>query len=327
MYDMGPHLKSNKMHEAEQYREEAKQYFALIQEDKLIRLQFEWNEGNIELEGIECNADLAYYFAFLWDCPFLPRITKQEVDDLAEFLASDEFVYEDHKSNSRFMHRITDETETFEEVFDPGNGEWQSEGMQKYHFWLKEKYNLKPLKKEALKRANKENYYFEFIRAENIKAREERMIEFNKTPRPPQEMRPFLRFHKTEEVRKFIKTFEEPKLLKYHDAIDRAHKHDEDSKTFSAIHYLENVRGQVMIYANENWREAIIAASTRNIRDGAAYALYLLYEDYCQNNDKSTYSILPDEFTIQFASKHKEDQREGLLRGRELAGKPRDFNF
>lgn len=326
LYAIGPTYKYLDESHKSIFKDKAKEYLHLIQQEKLVRLQFEWNKETMKLEGIECNPDFYYYYEFPFECPFLPPITKDEIDDLYFFLMSDEFYSHEFNSDQRYSSLFEETFRQFEDVYVFDDDD-QNEGLPKYHYFLMEKYRLKPLLSDSLIRAKKENIYINMGREELRNFYMKQGEEMKKNPRKDYDYRPQLRIYNHEILRKFIAAFEKPEILKYYDVMYRERKKGDDGATNSAIHYLEKVKEQVTVIANDNWRTGIIEAAEKNKREKAARALYEVFDTYQKHIETKKTPFIKKENPGQTLSKSKVYHRRNLLRGRELAGEPRDFNF
>ena len=326
LYRMGPFYKELEVNKPLKFKKEAREYLKLIQEEKLVRLQFEWNKENMVIEGIECNPDFYYYYTNEFECPFLSPVTKEEVDDLYAFLLSDEFYCADYRSEQAYEFLFGEISREFEDIYNKDDDD-QGEGLHKYHYFLMKRHDLPSLSRESMIRAKKENVYINFGKDELRKKYRELDEEMKKNPRKDIDHRPRIYYHDNETMRKFITAFEEPNQLKYYDVIYRFDKQGDDHRTDAAIDYLEKIKEQVTIQANDNWRTAIIEAAEKNKLEKTAKALYLAFEDYLKHIETKKTPFIKNENPKQSAMSSRGYYRTHLLRGRELASEPRDFNF
>ncbi|HEX7413046.1 MAG TPA: hypothetical protein VF411_03290, partial [Bacteroidia bacterium] len=68
------------------FLDESEERLKWIQQKKLFNLQCLWRAGKIQLEGVETTYDILQWENNLYNCPFLPPITEEEVELLVRFL-------------------------------------------------------------------------------------------------------------------------------------------------------------------------------------------------------------------------------------------------
>jgi hypothetical protein len=288
----------------------------MIQQDKLVRLQYEWNEGNLKLEGIESNFDIYPMYDDIFACKFLSEVTKEEVDMMSEFIVTNKA-----KDYMNYYHAHDYVNGAFTNT--PDSPDYEYNQLPPYHKYRLARTGEKPLSIESLVFAKKEEDYIDKHHKYN---RETQPELYNRTY--PVEPRPMLHNSVYEDARKFIQKFEDQKALLYYEAWHRAiySEDDIDEHVESAVWHLQETNENHSLEANDDWRQSILNAAEKSKKEKTAHALYLVYEEYLQSlKKKKTYMPITAEKKGygEIWGKYK----ESVLHGREVSGEPRDFNF
>ncbi|MBC7447199.1 MAG: hypothetical protein H7330_04005, partial [Hymenobacteraceae bacterium] len=128
-----------------------------------------------------------------------------------------------------------------------------------------------------------------------------------------------------------LRRFEPPETLQYYRALDygttKRKKHGKLShRVRRAVEDLEAVEELVPIRAAPDWREAVVAAWRHYQRERVARAVRAAYTAY-QERERAGQPHPPGSNRRGGAERYADEQRAAILRGRQLAGEPADFNF
>jgi len=294
-----------------EFIKEAKKYFVMIQQDKLLRLQYEWNEGKIEIEGVKSNYDFYPLYDDIFNVKNISPVEKEEVDVLAQHgkTSTTEDWREDYHPIAHVSYRINI---TEEDEKDEDNQ------LPPYHLFNINATGAKPLLKEALVKAKKEQHYIA------IYHKEQERIRGPYVPATPSDPRPRLSNYDDKFTRDFIRKYEDQKLLNYYDAMMRERSNEEMEDDINlAVWHLEDTYERHPVEQNDDWREAIIAAANKSKKQKTADALYIVFEEYLKCR-KDNIPFMPQEVEKKEAFEIFKDQ---VLKGRALSGEPADFNF
>ena len=149
---------------------------------------------------------------------------------------------------------------------------------------------------------------------------------------------PFIRRHEdcTPYFRQFEDPAELPRLLRWHQA-ERDDDRQRNGYLFEATHWLNRaLQDQAApwpIAAHADWRQALIVAGMRAWGHQLADVLTEVWQEQEQSRalglpvtGPKTYGTHPPFAEVNWAEEESY-QPKFILRGRELAGEPRDFNF
>lgn len=312
----------NERHET-RFIEEAEDCLRAIQLKKLFDLRCQWSAELITIPGIIVSPDFWIYANDILNCSFIEPINKRDIELYIDYINSNQY---DRYSDIHFFsienHRSNNEDEEFPAWFEYNN---LHTGNNKY-------LQLPDL------RGEKENVYRALWRNER-QMQIETKFETGELERPVADDRPTISNYQYHDVLNFMKKFETADAIRKFEA---NHKHagmaslgDEEQDDESD--YLDERVEEIMlaltampdvkiaVEANADWRKALMEGWYKYERTELIKALKPAFSDYLfrkQNN-------------IQF-SKHRDDDfdlelsnsvKEQILRGRELNGEPRDFNF
>ncbi len=300
------------------YRAEAEERFWDIQQKKLFDLQCRWRAEEIKIPEIVISEEFHYWEEHISICPFIPNITQQELDLYMEFISS--FPYDE---KIEWVGNWQDYDEFKMHLTKDANAEWDSE---EYSLWYKfhdsrTGQNLFQTLPDI--RGKKENFYLDIIRERRRKEREEHE---KNSPANNTDKRPDLNSY-YEDYEKFIKRFEDVKLLDLHKANDRREGMDEDRGLNNAIETLQTADETVEADYNENWRQGIIDAANGYRRKRILQELPKTYKDY---KFRLSLNLLPED-TSKISRDHKAAMvkllKKEILEARKINGESEDFNF
>ncbi len=314
----GEMYKSMALQKASKFINEAKDYFKMIQQDKLLVFQYQWNEGNIKIEGIESNYDFYPLYDDVFNVDFISPVSKQDVDIMHDFIIShndqgyNEFYHAPQLVSVRI--NLTEEKQ--------GEPDYETVYLPHYYFFKRRRTGEKGISKDSLIQYRKEQKYMHIYHAEQARLREPQEQNL------PDDPRPHLSFYNKEDVRKFISKFEEEKLLHFHDAYQREHDYEDDmdDKINMAVWHLQETDENHPLEPNDDWKQSILNAAQKSKKEKTARALYLVFDEYLQCRMNKTPFMPISQKEIE-NNEIWNSFKDNLLKGRELAGEPRDFNF
>jgi len=309
-----------------EYYETATKCLKLIQLKKLYDLRRQWGAWQINIEEIESGIDFFAASENVLNVSFLPPITNNEINLFVNFLKSantesSDYNYRLYTGELSFIHTVedTDDTEL---------GAWFE-----YHnlHTGNQKYLLLPDT-----RGNKEMEYWNEADKEETTIINKK-IEAGELPKPPvnnEPILPMINFNDDDFIKIFIKKFENnntynkylgyislEKQTKGNTGIDDDYLNQFVEETIEKMLELEN---PLPIKQHSDWRMAIYITWNEYERDLLLGALVSVYEDYLfRIQNKISFPISERNFTSDLVQKAKSK----ILKGRELRGEPRNFDF
>ncbi|CAN5276906.1 hypothetical protein BH11BAC6_BH11BAC6_12150 [soil metagenome] len=296
-----------------------------IQKKKLFDIICQWNANLLQLPEIACTWDFFYWEKQIMECPFLTPISGDEFDLYLKFARSKDFNHEAEIAVSDFeLYKEMDDDEVvnlpewfvFENLHTGNN-----------------KYLILPNT-----RTEKENFYRSLWRKEEDEKIEQK-YESGEFPRPEQNAKPMLKGHNYRFLERFIKQYESKdvyeKFYKYYESNpdqlvrDNAEDNEDGYLTERAneiVIMLHDVKEKIPVKANKDWRQALINAYETYNRNHVVEALTYVYSDY-QNRIANGLGFQWQDTQNNYMKELAENVRNQILRGRELNGEPRDFNF
>ena len=326
-------------------REAAAHHLWDIQQKKLFDLQCRWRAEQITLPGVRHTQEFRQWEKYIEYCPWLPPITADEVALYQAYLRSDAYEpsrnwrWQDYDTFRRTAESDGDGDEDDRDE-DDGDGYEAAErgaysvlpAWYRYHDAATGASSLLALPDV---RGEKEAYYIgltEADKAEKLAAQRARGDLAASLPWHPfigqQDFTPYFR--------QFEDPAELPRLLRWYEA-DRADYRRRNGYLFEAIHWMERAllhqASPWPIAAHADWRVALLAAGMRAWGHQLADVLPEVWQEEEQNRalglsvtGPKLYGARPPFAELDWAEEETY-QPKFILRGRELAGEPRDFNF
>jgi hypothetical protein len=305
------------------YRSKAENVFKFILYKKLFNLQCEWRAEQIQIEGIVTSGDFHYFEFHIDQCPFLPKIERKEVEVLKQFVA--DHVYENFSDSYNYHTDFNYMMHKDEEGNRPNMTEW-------YEYY-DQRMGTGGLLYLPDKRGDKETYYMRLTSNENQKIYEEQ-----KKKGPPKVSKPALKQivpdHKT--LYNFAKQYEtDPHFvdlfkgwLEQINEIERQDA-DEDGNFDQALNILQEATEPVYLEGGYKWKDAIVRAGNSYINNIIYRQLDYVYDEFLMLKSTGLSVGKPGANVMDEMAKYDLVilHRNMILRGRELAGEPRDFNF
>jgi hypothetical protein len=322
-----------------------------IQQKKLFNLQCLWRAGKIEIPGVETTYDFQRWEYDLYNCPFLPAITEEEV-----------------KLLMRFFSDTPVEEQVGDGVFDY---DWQNYPYLKQCFAENEELELQEFYETYACAIMDDNgippwydYYDAFMNTEGLLALDDikfpKEIEYRRAHHKLKEKerkladeKAFLALKKEQQkalkkVRKpwlglelstndaimqLVEAFESPETKKLfanyakeefiEDETDESLKTELEEYAFS---YLFSANQPIAIEAHEDWRQAVIITYRRYKFNTIISNISVAYQQYRMHIDNGIGFPPPDRLGY-YTPEMVTQEKQIILKMRKLAGEPEDFNY
>ncbi|UOQ53584.1 hypothetical protein [Hymenobacter cellulosivorans] len=326
-------------------REEAAHDLWEIQQKKLFDLQCRWRAEQITLPGVRHTEEFRQWEKYIDYCPWLPPITADEVALYESYLRSDYYVPNQNwswQNYDRFRRAAEGNDLAPDEADDPNDDGYEAASKRAYRTlpaWYQ--YHNEATGQNLLLtlpdvRGEKEAYYInltEADKAEKLAAQRARGDMAASLP-----WHPLILHHN--DLSPYFRQFEDPadlpRLLRWYEASgqDDRRRH---GYLFEATHWIEQALEHQTppwpIAAHADWRQAVIAAGMRAWGHQLAEVLTDVWQEQEQNRALGLPLTGPKEYgdRAPFAEVNWAEEEsyrpKFILRGRELAGESRDFNF
>ncbi|PJJ48538.1 hypothetical protein [Hymenobacter chitinivorans] len=363
--EQGPGMVKFRLHQVIEYQEEAYERLFDVQRKKLFDLQVRWRAGEITLPGVQTYQQFeAWQRNGIHRCPFLPPITRAEYELYRDWLASDacqEFAnHQDYYRNDsewQDYNAMRAEWVRAQAPPTPPTEENKRQEYIEYPAWFAY-YDARtgtpagyPFATHSNRRGELQDHYMDL-------AREERWALNPPKPYVPDPRPDVMNLHNEPDAfadapdrylteddwhfAEFTRRFDpDPEtLLAYRRAmlcVYNGNYNNVLSHTSQNLELLADARGPWPVPTHADWRQGIYAAAARLHRELLLAALPAVFEDYEFRLQAGLQPAPPDEYRAYHDDKPAEDPakecrimpylKEGILRGRELAGEPRNFNY
>ncbi|WP_156176232.1 hypothetical protein [Hymenobacter terrenus] len=323
-------------------REEAAHDLWEIQQKKLFDLQCRWRAEQITLPGVRHTEEFRQWEKYPEHCPWLPPITADEVALYEAYLRSDAYepsrnwswqAYDTFRRTAEGSGDDADDDDS-----DDGYTTAERRAYRTLPAWYRyhdEATGAGSLLALPDVRGEKEAYYIgltEADKAEKLAAQRARGDMAASLPWHP--------FISSSDCSPYFRQFEDPaelpRLLRWYEA-DRADVRRRQGYLFEATHWieraLEDQAAPWPIAAHADWRLAVITAGQRAWGHRLAEVLAEVWQEQEQNRalglSVTGPKVYGDRKPFEELDWAEEEtyQPKFILRGRELAGEPRDFNF
>ena len=296
-----------------------------IQQKKLFDLQCQWRAEKIELEDTLITMDFSYWESTIMNCPFLPPITEEELNLYLQYLQSNNYEEEQDLfapwqdyTGIKEAYETENENRNFPEWYDFYNGR-KGTGI----------YMLLPDIHGPKEKRYRELYDAEF----------KKIIKASQEAKKAEDPRPIFLNYPHNQIPFIVATFEDKKTQEYYklfgDNEDEWNEYmDEDDEDEyeeqeyvnieTVFHDLERAPDIIPVKAGTDFREALEQAWKAYSVIKIAEAIPRTYEQYMLHIESGL------SFTIEYYESKlsvRDWWRNNILRGRELNGDPRDFNF
>jgi hypothetical protein len=356
----GPDMVKFRLHQAIEYQEDAYERMFDIQQKKLFDLQVRWRTGEITLPGVVMHQQFVKWERYPHACPWLPPITPAEYALYLEYLASpacqDVGHHPDH--HRPFGWQDYDRMRDDWVRTQPNPPDEDSLDCMSYPDWYAY-YDAHqgvpagyPFATHPDHKGERQEYYCE------LAWEAERAAGPPPAPYVPDRRPPYYGNHpdrsfdeppglyidqKNEVFADFARRFDpdpEP-LIAYHRAylrLQNAHYCHINERTDSSRELLWDAKGPWPVAAHADWRQGIVLAAQELHRALLLAALPAVFEDYQFRLATGLAPAAPDQYRAYHDTDKPDDDpekkcgpieawTEHILRGRELAGEPLDFEF
>jgi hypothetical protein len=297
-----------------------------IQRKKLFDLMCLWNADQFRHPDLLCSWDFLMHEMDIMNSTIVERITPEDFEFYMLYAHTENFRCNEYFDIHQLEPYITKEM-----------GENDIDLPEWFQFDNLHRGNSKYLVLPNL-HMPREEFYANLDRAERNRGIEKKYETGELTRYVPSD-KPKLKAYDYAFLKSFVSVFERrevmEKFLKYYDnnssSLIREDEEEErnaelDEQVERILHEWTGLKEKVPIKAHADWREALIDAYEERKRSMVREALPIVYEDYCMRVEQGLgIDWGKDE------SDHWVDMinsfRDSILRGRELNGEPRDFNF
>jgi hypothetical protein len=321
----GPAYINIKEQEDLKYKLMAEEALWSIQQKKLFNLQCQWRAEQIKLKGIDHTTQFLLLSANIQHCPYLTPVSRAELDLYIKYLRSGtvgDFLwfdswqdYDNFKAD--YLHQQhSEDMEHDHDMLAVRIPAWYS--YYDYHMGTDILLGLNDC------RGEKEQKYRSLARkrqAEEIKKQNLHRTIDN---------RPFINAFDTGSLERFIKEFEDKKLLKYCKAVEGFNlRFDDNMEVEEALETLRGAGESISLNASDDWREAVIEAARRYELEQTASMLPMVFQEYHFrlengiNYEQSDFDKKKADGAFQMC----ELARKQILLGRLLSGEEEDFRF
>lgn len=303
----GDYTKEGQKHLMKRWHDKAWVALRLIQNKKLFDLACLWHAEEVRgLPKIEISEDFSEVQEYILDYDGIPDIEEDEVERYIRFLNSEEHAFGFFSYNEGFSEfswikdHYQDHSETGIPYFD-------------YHNIYTGNQRLLSLPNI---RGEKEDVYLQL----GIAHEQKKNIGLHK-----QDESPYLD-NSDDELIKFARQFNDLKTAYYIQDYNKRKYEPIDVIDNLAIYYLDDIYPEtVAIKTDLNWKDAVLDAAIGHFQKKVCEVLPSVYQEYLMKK-KAGIIITP-----QKDKKSVHDVgpwiRDMILKGRELKGEPRDFNF
>ncbi len=330
------------------YIPEAEKFLKQILFKKLFDLQGLWRAGKKQIKGIDVTYDFRTWFLDIFNCPFLPPITQDEVDLMIRFLKEtpvelhhgengfDDYDWDNYPyQKMTYAEREGIELQEFYQTYalamisDMGYPPW-------YDFYDNYMGTAGILMMTDVK-FPKELYYIRLLKKHKDKEEELKKIAEGKSSEV-QPVRPVRLeylgadsdFTTEQAIDEFVEEFETPenkRLWKAYKLVDNyGEKYDEAllEEVESVIYELKSIGEKVPIEEHEDWRQGLIISFRKYKYRKTIETIPMAYSDYLMRLETGVGFAHPEntgkDSTI-------DNLKQQILEGRRLNGEPMDFNY
>jgi len=297
------------------FQKKAEEMLGLILQKKLFNMQLRWRASQLEIDEVDISYDFEFWEKHILSCPFIPVITKQEVELMKEYLLRFD---EDDEVDDRYCSwQDYDELTTKSE-----NG--LMDDLPNWYDFYDSRMGTGALLLLPDHKGKMEDFYM-------YQSRNSVKKTYPQTNAP--EPAPYL-YGWGQDLFDFAKNFEKDKhfraLFKYYKyQEEKEHQRPNYGDLEELIRFLLTADRPVYLSGHLTWDKAIMAAAKEYKNTKIAEALSFAYEQYLMMRDLG-FSM--DKSLEELKTEYDNDTivaiyRENILKGRLLNGEPEDFNY
>ncbi len=297
------------------FQKKAEDMFCLILQKKLFNLQLQWRAGQLDIDWIDTCYDFQFWEDHILSCPFIPAVSKYEIDVMKEYLLR----FEENDDAKHHYNRWQD--------YDSITKKEENGLMDDFPDWY-EFYDSRMGTGMLLLLPNhkgtKENFYFDLFHEDSNK---------NNPPITYPPSAPYLAGF-MQELLDFSKFFEKDKYFitlfkyyKYHQ--DKESRDPNYDDVVEAIQLLFEADRPVYCHNHLTWDKAIVAAAKEYKNTKIVEMLDFVFEEYLMMKELG---FSKDRSLEEIKEEYNKDNiaqlfRKHILKGRVLNGEPEDFNY
>ena len=308
-------------------QEIARQALTCLMKKKMLDLRREWGAGLIELPEITSPFDFMLQVDDVFTVDWIPPINQADLEILLAYVEQ----HNGYEFSFQFEYEVRNFTIPLH--FEEGEHYGMEDSFSAYHSEKSGSGTLAILPdKKGLK-------VWEYIRLVQNKEKEEKEAKISRGELQPDkelDMKPFPPSDKSWFIEQFIREFDDKETLQNYLIYKQYHKEkfeeeEQDinetvsEKVETILHRLKHMDVVLPGKANTDWRLALIESWNEYRKKSISEAIVQVYEEYLFHVQTGiawqTGEIKPA--TLKTVN----DLKEKFLRGRELAGEPRDFEL
>ncbi len=310
----GQHYKDEQDDNETMFTEMAEDKLWEIQQRKLFDLQIRWRAELIKIPEIEVTEDFKEWSEKIEICPFISPISQDEFNLYMSFIGNSSM----KEIDSRWYK--WQEYEDFKQQYVNIDGEEYEEEIPAWYEYYEMKTGLGSLYMLEDIRGKKEEFYCN-LRREEWRRKDE--LRNKDKPVPEPDNRPYLS-NEDGKIIEFMNRFEDAKTIGLMTARMKNEEVQDNREFNEAIETLRYTDEKVPVEFNEDWRQGVIEAANNYIKNKLLAELPKAYQRYVfRINNGLGFTPKEVDHSLDFNKLYK----EMILRGRELNGEPRDFNF
>jgi hypothetical protein len=297
------------------FQKKAGEMLELILQKKMFNLQLRWRAGQLVIDGVDITYDFEFWGKHVLACPFIPAITRREVELIKEYLLqfNEDDEIDEHYYSWQDYDELTRKSEDGLMDDYPGWYEFYDSRMGTGALLILPDH-----------KGTMENFYLDLIRKPLLE---------NYIPSVNPEPAPYL-FAWREDLFDFAKHFETDKyfraLFKYYRYYDeKENRRPNYDDLEQAIRFLLKADRPVYLKAHLTWDNAILAAVKEYQNTKIVEALDFAYEQYLLMRDLGfSMGKTLEEVKAEYDNNDiVKIYRKNILDGRLLNGEPEDFNY
>jgi hypothetical protein len=289
-----------------------------IQQKKLFNLQCQWRAERIKIPGIVTTIDFRYWEYNIRQCNFVSPISQWECELYLEYLHSEDSEIDPKANDLEFEWQ---DFLRFTEEFHK-NTESEEFVIPLWYKFYDERLGTGSLMALPDIRGEKESRYLKSYYNH---------VNSDKTIQKPRLFGNegddnYLSVYNPDVIEKFVSMYENKETLRYFLSYEKSrHLSDvEDELAEVAFKELRELKDTIPVHASSNWKMAIIDAWEDYKRKQVIKLIPLVYENYLQKQELG----ISYETEVNAGLKEEtEEWKYAILKGRELASEPPDFNF
>lgn len=297
-----------------QWIELAEKHLQYIQQKKLFDLQCLWRAEKIKLDGVEITRDLTMWEADIFNCPYIDPVNEADIALYDQYL---------RQNNVELQAPLFFDWQDYDTIKEAYQSDGESKHMPEWYEFHNGRTGSSSYMLLPDIRGKKEHEYAILAYEHERPAMEARQAEYDKT----RDKRPYLQGPYDKEFMKFfMSTFETKQVQAYYKARESEYAGEDNWEMMSSnIRLLLKAGRPIPIEAHHDFKEAIERAVERYRIGQVIEFLPAAFEAYLINLAMGTFPVDPKQ------KEHDEQNRNfwanKILKGRELCGEPRDFNF